>query len=106
MSVFWDFSLISMLKRSISFSNFNRTMEPDQSNLIHNFEKTLDSEAFAGFAAAKSMKIVQDHIATGSLGTGVFKNNANVMFAVQAIAAELAGINVFLFFSSFSFLGC
>ena len=35
MSIFWDFSLISMLKRSISFSNFNRTMEPDQSILIN-----------------------------------------------------------------------
>lgn len=51
-------------------------------------------KAFAGFAAAKSMKIVQDHIATGPLGTGVFKNNANVMFAVQAIAAELADVKL------------
>ena len=36
MSIFWDFSLISMLKRSIMFSNFNtgRTMKPDQSILI------------------------------------------------------------------------
>ena len=34
MSIFWDFSLTSMLKRSTSFSNFNRTMEPDQSILI------------------------------------------------------------------------
>ena len=34
MSIFWGFGLIFVLKRSISFSNFNRTMEPDQSILI------------------------------------------------------------------------
>ena len=31
---FGGFSLISMLKRSISFSKFNRTLEPNQSILI------------------------------------------------------------------------
>ena len=35
MSIFWDFNLISMLKRSVSFSNFNRNMKPDQSILIY-----------------------------------------------------------------------
>ena len=37
MSIFWGFSLISMLETSISFSNFNRIIESGQSILIQNF---------------------------------------------------------------------
>merc|ERR1711918_272627 len=53
-------------------------------------------KAFIGFVAAGKDEDVggQKLIATGSWGCGAFCNNEGVMFVVQALAANLAGVDL------------
>lgn len=53
-------------------------------------------KAFTGFVAAKMDPDMggSDRIATGSWGCGAFHNNERVMFVVQALAANLAGVEL------------
>merc|ERR1711920_321459 len=53
-------------------------------------------KAYTGFVAAKSDACMGgcSQIATGSWGCGAFYNNERVMFVVQALAANLAGVEL------------
>jgi len=57
---------------------------------------TMIRKAYTGFSAAKQMGIVNedDSIATAGWGAGIFGHRADVMYAVQAIAAVLAGVQL------------
>lgn len=54
------------------------------------------TKAYTGFAAARHDADVggEKLIATGSWGCGAFYNNERVMFVVQALAANLAGVDL------------
>ena len=54
------------------------------------------TKAYAGFAAARHDPKVGGHetMATGHWGCGAFKNNEKVMFVVQSLAADLAGVRL------------
>ena len=53
-------------------------------------------KAYTGFVAARHDPDVGGHevVATGHWGCGAFANNEKVMFAVQALAADLAGVRL------------
>lgn len=53
-------------------------------------------KAYVGFASAHSDAVLGSHrsIATGAWGCGAFLNNEQVMFVVQALAADLARVSL------------
>ena len=83
MSIFWGFGLISMLKRSISFSNFNRIMEPDQLILIYEELSIKSSSCPIGNVWTFLMTKILDKL---SLWNKIFMLSKNVIFVnIQVI---------------------